>query len=148
MPADAAPPACRVPARCAAAAADDLRRRRVRPRAWQVGWRAGRVDAPPEAVPPNGRLPAADKGSPMATAQGLRDTFGRMGFSDQEIVALSGAHALGERACAVTGGVASMSLCVQHRDSVATGRDGLTSTLQCNMMPQPRSWRACTCSGV
>jgi cytochrome c peroxidase len=32
----------------------------------------------------------------MATAQGLRDIFGRMGFIDQEIVALSGAHALGK----------------------------------------------------
>ena len=26
----------------------------------------------------------------MKTAQGLRDVFGRMGFNDQEIVALSG----------------------------------------------------------
>ena len=26
----------------------------------------------------------------MATAKGLRDVFGRMGFNDQEIVALSG----------------------------------------------------------
>ena len=31
----------------------------------------------------------------MATAQGLRDTFYKMGFNDREIVALSGAHALG-----------------------------------------------------
>ena len=31
----------------------------------------------------------------MATAQGLRDVFGRMGFGDKDIVALSGAHALG-----------------------------------------------------
>ena len=33
--------------------------------------------------------------SPSQTAQGLRDVFYRMGFNDQEIVALSGAHALG-----------------------------------------------------
>lgn len=62
-----------------------------------VGWRAGRVDAldPKTTVTADGRLPAADKGSPQATAQGLRDVFGRMGFNDQEIVALAGAHALG-----------------------------------------------------
>ncbi|KAK3279856.1 L-ascorbate peroxidase 1, cytosolic [Cymbomonas tetramitiformis] len=61
-----------------------------------VGWRAGRMDAiDPSEVTPDGRLPAADKGNPMATAQGLRDTFYRMGFNDQEIVALAGAHALG-----------------------------------------------------
>jgi len=60
------------------------------------GWRAGRVDArTPTAVTPDGRLPAADKGSPAATAAGLREVFGRMGFDDREIVALSGAHALG-----------------------------------------------------
>ena len=62
----------------------------------KVGFRAGRVDAvTPDAVTPDGRLPAADKGSPPATAAGLRETFNRMGFNDQEIVALSGAHALG-----------------------------------------------------
>jgi cytochrome c peroxidase len=31
----------------------------------------------------------------MATAQGLREVFGRMGFGDRDIVALSGCHALG-----------------------------------------------------
>jgi catalase (peroxidase I) len=31
----------------------------------------------------------------MKTAEGLRKVFNRMGFNDQEIVALSGAHALG-----------------------------------------------------
>jgi cytochrome c peroxidase len=46
-------------------------------------------------VTPDGRLPEADKGNPMATAAGLRTVFNRMGFNDQEIVALSGAHALG-----------------------------------------------------
>jgi catalase (peroxidase I) len=42
------------------------------------------------AVPPNGRLPDASQG-----AQHLRDVFGRMGFNDREIVALSGGHTLG-----------------------------------------------------
>ncbi|CAM9310857.1 unnamed protein product [Phaeothamnion confervicola] len=60
-----------------------------------IKWRAGRQDMPEDAVTPDGRLPAADKGNPMATAQGLREVFYRMGFNDQEIVALSGAHALG-----------------------------------------------------
>ena len=36
----------------------------------------------------------------MKTAEGLRKVFNRMGFNDQEIVALSGAHALGR--CHVT----------------------------------------------
>ena len=60
---------------------------------------AGRVDATdPSVVTPDGRLPAADLGKPgvdSADADGLRATFYRMGFNDQEIVALSGAHALG-----------------------------------------------------
>lgn len=61
-----------------------------------IGWRAGRVDAlDPSAVTPDGRLPDADKGSSEKTRKGLRETFNRMGFNDQEIVALSGAHALG-----------------------------------------------------
>ena len=61
-----------------------------------VAWRAGRVDAmDPSAVTPDGRLPGADAGKPEATAAALRATFGRMGFDDREIVALSGAHALG-----------------------------------------------------
>jgi cytochrome c peroxidase len=51
----------------------------------------------PSKVTPNGRLPDADKGDHAGpkTTQGLRDVFYRMGFDDQEIVALSGAHALG-----------------------------------------------------
>ena len=39
------------------------------------------------------RLPDASKGAPH-----IRDVFYRMGFNDQEIVALSGAHALGRYA--------------------------------------------------
>eukprot|EP00306_Pavlova_sp_CCMP459_P009966 CAMPEP_0185185336 /NCGR_PEP_ID=MMETSP1140-20130426/3216_1 /TAXON_ID=298111 /ORGANISM="Pavlova sp., Strain CCMP459" /LENGTH=337 /DNA_ID=CAMNT_0027751507 /DNA_START=13 /DNA_END=1026 /DNA_ORIENTATION=- len=60
-----------------------------------VPWSSGRIDGEESQVTPDGRLPAADKGSPKSTAQGLRDVFYRMGFNDQEIVALSGAHALG-----------------------------------------------------
>jgi cytochrome c peroxidase len=46
----------------------------------------GRVDKQRETdCPPQGRLPDATLG-----AQHLRDIFYRMGFNDQEIVALSG----------------------------------------------------------
>eukprot|EP01036_Dinobryon_divergens_P026150 gene26150-34762_t len=62
----------------------------------KIPWRAGRVDTlDPNDVTPDGRLPSANKGTPEKTAEGLREVFGRMGFNDQEIVALSGAHALG-----------------------------------------------------
>ena len=61
-----------------------------------IPWKAGRVDSYDEKdATPDGRLPDADKGNPMKTAAGLRSVFNRMGFNDQEIVALSGAHALG-----------------------------------------------------
>jgi len=50
-----------------------------------------RRDAPNGSFcPVTGRLPDASQG-----AAHLRDVFGRMGFNDQEIVALSGAHTLG-----------------------------------------------------
>eukprot|EP00252_Welwitschia_mirabilis_P008479 TRINITY_DN2034_c0_g1_i7.p1 TRINITY_DN2034_c0_g1~~TRINITY_DN2034_c0_g1_i7.p1 ORF type:complete len:393 (-),score=96.24 TRINITY_DN2034_c0_g1_i7:279-1457(-) len=53
----------------------------------------GRLDAPgPEYCPPEGKLPDAGPPSPAAH---LRDVFYRMGFTDKEIVALSGAHTLG-----------------------------------------------------
>lgn len=61
-----------------------------------VPFRLGRVDMDSgESSPPDGRLPDADKGSKAATISHLRDIFYRMGFNDREIVALSGAHALG-----------------------------------------------------
>ena len=63
-----------------------------------IGWSSGRVDEPVEAVTPDGRLPNADSGEPLADkadSDHLRTIFGRMGFNDQEIVVLSGAHALG-----------------------------------------------------
>ena len=56
-----------------------------------LAWRAGRADAASAAAcPPDGRLPDATKKAPH-----LREVFGRMGFGDAELVALSGAHALG-----------------------------------------------------
>jgi cytochrome c peroxidase len=63
-----------------------------------IGWKSGRVDQPVDFVTPDGRLPAADSGPPLADksdAEHLRSIFYRMGFNDQEIVILSGAHALG-----------------------------------------------------
>jgi len=57
-----------------------------------IKFRAGRTDAPSSAsCPPDGRLPDAAQG-----ASHVRDIFYRMGFNDREIVALCGAHALGE----------------------------------------------------
>ncbi|PKX96896.1 heme peroxidase [Aspergillus novofumigatus IBT 16806] len=55
-----------------------------------IPWRPGRQDADSTACPPDGRLPIASKGPTH-----LRAIFYRMGFDDREIVALSGAHALG-----------------------------------------------------
>jgi len=63
-----------------------------------VPWGSGRVDLMEDAITPDGRLPNADSGPALADkadSNHLRDIFGRMGFNDQEIVALSGAHALG-----------------------------------------------------
>ena len=57
----------------------------------ETPWKPGRTDAASgDMCPPNGRLPDASQG-----AQHLRDIFYRMGFNDQEIVALAGAHTLG-----------------------------------------------------
>jgi len=57
----------------------------------KVPWRAGRTDAKDgSACPPDGRLPDAEKDQSH-----VRQVFGRMGFSDQEMVALIGAHAIG-----------------------------------------------------
>lgn len=63
-----------------------------------IGWKSGRVDQLRDLVTPDGRLPNADSGPPLADksdADHLRSVFNRMGFNDQEIVVLSGAHALG-----------------------------------------------------
>jgi cytochrome c peroxidase len=62
----------------------------------KIPFSAGRLDFISGVTsPPDGRLPDADKGSRVATIQHVRDVFYRMGFNDQEIVALHGAHALG-----------------------------------------------------
>jgi len=56
-----------------------------------IPWIPGRKDADAStACTPDGRLPDASLGAPH-----IRETFGRMGFDDREIVALVGAHALG-----------------------------------------------------
>jgi len=56
----------------------------------KIPWRPGRIDGYEQHATPDGRLPDASQG-----ADHLRAIFHRMGFNDQEIVALSGAHALG-----------------------------------------------------
>jgi cytochrome c peroxidase len=56
-----------------------------------IPWQGGRTDYVDDSkLPPRGRLPDAAQG-----ADHLRWIFYRMGFNDQEIVALSGAHNLG-----------------------------------------------------
>ncbi len=53
----------------------------------QINWKPGRSDRiDDKACPEDGRLPDGAKGAPH-----VRDIFYRMGFNDQEIVALSGA---------------------------------------------------------
>jgi len=62
-----------------------------------IRWRPGRADAEDGSkCPVDGRLPNADMGSVGKTIQHIRDIFYRMGFNDKEIVALCGAHALGQ----------------------------------------------------
>lgn len=57
----------------------------------EIEWKAGRTDYVDDSkLPPRGRLPDGAQG-----ADHIRHIFGRMGFSDREIVALSGAHNLG-----------------------------------------------------
>ena len=52
----------------------------------EINWKPGRSDKIDDtACPEDGRLPDASKGAPH-----IRDIFYRMGFNDQEIVALSG----------------------------------------------------------
>ena len=55
-----------------------------------VPWRPGRQDRDVAFCTPDGRLPDGAKGQDH-----IRAIFGRMGFNDQEMVALIGAHALG-----------------------------------------------------
>lgn len=59
----------------------------------KIKWRPGRVDESSRAkVPENGNLPDASQES----GDYIRKIFYRIGFTDQEIVALIGAHALGK----------------------------------------------------
>ena len=56
-----------------------------------IPFKPGRTDfADDSKCPPRGRLPDAAQ-----AADHIRAVFGRMGFNDQEMVALSGAHNLG-----------------------------------------------------
>ncbi|KAJ1673348.1 heme peroxidase [Spiromyces aspiralis] len=56
-----------------------------------IPWRPGRLEShSPKDCTPDGRLPDGSKG-----ADHVREVFYRMGFDDQEITALIGAHALG-----------------------------------------------------
>mmetsp|Transcript_5548 Transcript_5548/g.8292 ORF Transcript_5548/g.8292 Transcript_5548/m.8292 type:complete len:324 (+) Transcript_5548:31-1002(+) len=62
----------------------------------KIPFRLGRTDAESgDSSPKECGLPDADKGSFKNTTQHVRDVFYRMGFTDREIVALLGAHALG-----------------------------------------------------
>ena len=56
----------------------------------KIPYRAGRCDRDLSFCTPDGRLPDASK-----DRSHIRAIFGRMGFDDRAIVALSGAHALG-----------------------------------------------------
>lgn len=55
-----------------------------------IAWRPGRSDRDVAFCTPDGRLPDGAKDQ-----NHIRAIFSRMGFNDQEMVALSGAHALG-----------------------------------------------------
>ena len=69
----------------------------------KIAWKRGRSDSQEPTKVPDGRLPSADKGTSNGTASHIRDVFGRMGFNDKEIVALSGAHSLGRCHIAASG---------------------------------------------
>jgi len=60
-----------------------------------IQWKGGRTDSPKPTTVPDGRLPDADNGGASKDCAHIRKIFGRMGFNDREMVALSGAHALG-----------------------------------------------------
>jgi len=83
----------------------------------RIPMKYGRLDTEgPLQCPPEGALPAAaapfEDGAPDAASH-LRNVFYRMGFDDQEIVALSGAHTIGrafkERSGTVTNGYGEAS---------------------------------------
>lgn len=106
--------------------------------------RYGRVDVEsPAGCPPEGRLPSAYPPFPggVDAATHLRQVFGRMGFSDAEIVALSGAHTLGrafkERSGAVSEGYGKDAATrFTHPDTNRPRADGAKGL----GMPGGRSW--------
>ena len=62
----------------------------------KIPYETGRTDdADGSKSDPKDRLPNANMGSMNNTVAHVRAIFGRMGFTDQEIVALLGAHAMG-----------------------------------------------------
>jgi cytochrome c peroxidase len=65
----------------------------------KISFRTGRQDfdeaTAAAKADPNDRLPNAHMGSFKACTQHVRAVLGRMGFTDREIVALLGAHAMG-----------------------------------------------------
>ena len=62
----------------------------------KIEYSTGRVDFEDGTTSdPNDRLPNADYGGRTKNVAGMRAIFNRMGFEDQEIVALLGAHAMG-----------------------------------------------------
>lgn len=63
-----------------------------------IPMKYGRMDAPEDGCPEEGNLPAGAAPWPKGAggpAAHLRDIFHRMGLTDQDIVALSGAHSMG-----------------------------------------------------
>ena len=90
----------------------------------QLPMRYGRVDvAAASQCPREGNLPDAKPpfgGGARDAPSHLRAIFYRMGFSDREIVALSGAHTLG-RAHAVSQAAASATLWLAARPSLPAG---------------------------
>ncbi len=65
----------------------------------KIPMKYGRAETDtPEQCPKEGNLPAAEPpfpGEAPGPAKHLRDVFHRMGLTDKDIVALSGAHTLG-----------------------------------------------------
>eukprot|EP00529_Nitzschia_sp_RCC80_P029791 CAMPEP_0113454324 /NCGR_PEP_ID=MMETSP0014_2-20120614/7804_1 /TAXON_ID=2857 /ORGANISM="Nitzschia sp." /LENGTH=316 /DNA_ID=CAMNT_0000345725 /DNA_START=220 /DNA_END=1167 /DNA_ORIENTATION=+ /assembly_acc=CAM_ASM_000159 len=62
----------------------------------KIPYKTGREDYTDGSTSdPNDRLPNADYGGRKKDVTNIRRVFNRMGFSDQEIVALLGAHAMG-----------------------------------------------------
>jgi cytochrome c peroxidase len=86
-----------------------------------VKWLPGRTDFVDDSkLPPRGRLPDGAQG-----ADHIRFIFYRMGFNDQEIVALSGAHNLGRMHMDRSGfhGIES-SLCMSLPEAITDGIAG------------------------